>query len=81
MKKKKKKKKMQNPCVNCAFPQNFQTRKLDEITVFNSVSTIINSKRIHGDVKTSIHDENIVYKFIETSSKEVYRFYSVQSAV
>ena len=67
--------------VKSAFPQNFQTRKLDEITVFNSVSTIINSKRIHGDVKTSIHDENIVYKFIETSSKEVYRFYSVQSAV
>ena len=24
-------------CGNCAFPQNFHTRKLDEITVFHAV--------------------------------------------
>ena len=28
-------------CGNCAFPQNFHTRKVGEITVFSAVEVII----------------------------------------
>ena len=39
---------------NCAFPQNFHTRKLGEITVFYAVGSIVN-KSIDADNDILFH--------------------------
>ena len=47
-------------CINCAFPQNFLTKKLGEITVFYVVqgSSLLEQKKVNGvncDVQTTKH--------------------------
>ena len=51
-------------CGNCSFPQNFHTRKFDEITVFFAVEADLNFKRDSIFLRNAITiGNNIIYCF------------------